>query len=59
MHQEVLCSAAFVTDMDDLRTLEFHHSAFGQLNDVCDDHFTDHPLRIGMHTQKSAGASPP
>ncbi|KPY11102.1 hypothetical protein ALO55_100905 [Pseudomonas savastanoi pv. phaseolicola] len=54
VHQEVMCSTAFVTDMNDLRPLEFHHSALGQRNEVGNGHFTDNPSRIGMNTQKKA-----
>ncbi|KPB16154.1 hypothetical protein AC516_1340 [Pseudomonas amygdali pv. sesami] len=59
MHQEVMCSTAFVTDMNDLRPLEFHHSALGQRNEVGNGHFTNNPSRIGMNTQKGAGSNTP
>ncbi|KPX51758.1 hypothetical protein ALO67_100675 [Pseudomonas amygdali pv. hibisci] len=59
MHQEVMCSTVFVTDMNDLRPLEFHHSALGQRNEVGNGHFTDNPSRIGMNTQKGAGSNTP
>ncbi|EFW83752.1 hypothetical protein ALO43_200429 [Pseudomonas tremae] len=54
-----MCSTAFVTDMNDLRPLEFHHSALGQRNEVGNGHFTDNPSRIGMNTQKGAGSNTP